>query len=159
MAEMEKRDLDVSYEGKPSDIERRDNLRLMYDCTVHKSNSYKNPKEMWAFACKTEDVMFRMLRFIPSRIRQEIQDHYKEMDLKLEDNKRTEQPAEVRERKEVEIMFQYAMPIHEHNMKLLPMSSTIQRDLEGELDVTKQEVLDLIRGGRRGDDATAHYSR
>jgi hypothetical protein len=157
MAELDQGTFESSYEGSPSKIEKRDNLRLAYDCSIHKSNSYKNPKEMWAFACKVEDVMFRLLRFIPSEVKQELQDHYKELQSKLEENKRIEQPAEVRENKEVELMFEYAKPVHEHNMKLLPMANVVQRNVEGELDISKEEIIEVIRGGKREDDGTIQY--
>jgi hypothetical protein len=159
MGDIGEDNFETSYEGSPSKIEKRDNLRLAYDCTVHKSNSYKNPKEMWAFACKVEDVMFRLLRFIPSDVKTELQTHYKEMQEKLEENKRIEQPAETRERKMVEIMFEYAKPVHEHNMKLLPMANMIQRDVQGELDVSKEEVLEVIRGGKREVDDRVYFTR
>ena len=160
MGDIEDSNLETSYEGSPSKIEKRDNLRLAYDCTAHKANSFKNKKEMWAFACKVEDVMFRLLRFIPSDIRAELEKHYKELHDKLEKNKQVEQPAEVRERLEVELMFEYAKPVHEHNLKLLPMSNMIQRDVQGELDVSKDEVLELIRGGKRAeDDRTIQLTR
>ena len=159
MSDMEGSNFETSYEGSPSQIEKRDNLRLIYDCTIHKSNSFKSLNDKWAFACKVEDVMFRLLRFIPSEVKEELQKHYEEMKNELEENKRMEQPAETRERKEVEIMFEYAKPVHEHNLKLMPMSSQIKRDVEGELDVSKEEVLEIIRGGKRTDDKTISVTR
>jgi hypothetical protein len=150
---------ETSYEGSPSKIEKRDNLRLIYDCTVHKANSFKNQKEMWAFACKVEDVMFRLLRFIPSPVKEDLEKHYKELQDKLDENKRIQQPAEVREKREVELMYEYAKPVHEHNLKLMPMANVIQRDAEGELDISKQEVIEMIRGGKREDDAKVYLAR
>jgi len=154
MADVGDGSFETSYEGSPSQIEKRDNLRLIYDCTVHKSNSFKSDREKWAFACKVEDVMFRLLRFIPSEVRTSLEEHYNEMNDKLEENRELQQPAETREKKMVDIMFQYAKPVHEHNLKLMPMSSQIKRDVEGELDVSKEEILEAIRGGKRTDDKT-----
>jgi UDP-N-acetylenolpyruvoylglucosamine reductase len=100
-----------------------------------------------------------MLRYTPSELRKEIQAHYKEMQEKIDEIDRTTLDLDKKEMEKMEIRFKYAHSIHQHNIKLLPQTAIIVQDVEGDLDVTDEEVLEVIRGGKRKDDTNIRIGR
>ena len=143
----------------PSKLINRDNIRLGYEAVQHKSRAYKDPKEMWAFASKVEDLMFRLLRYTPKDIRENLEAHYKEMEDKIANIEEERVDLDKKEKKQLQIRFDYAIPVHQHNIKLLPVSSITTQDVEGELDVSKDEVVEIIRGGKRDDSTKIRFIR
>jgi len=150
---------ETSYIGSPSKLEKRDNIRLAYECIQHKANSYKSPQDKWAYASKVEDLMLRLLRFTRSELKQKIEAHYKEMEDKILEIDKADIEPDKKEREKLDIRFKYAHSIHQHNIKLLPQTGIIIQDVEGELDITNEEVLDVIRGGKRRDDTNLQFRR
>jgi hypothetical protein len=150
---------EASYIGSPSKLEKRDNIRLAYECIQHKSRAYKNDSEKWAYASKVEDLMMRLLRFTRSEIKERLENHYNEMKDELKKIENSNIDPDKKEREALKLRFEYAHPVHEHNIKLLPMSGIIVRDVEGELDVSNEEILTVIRGGLRKDDTNIWLNR
>jgi hypothetical protein len=106
---------------------------------------------MFAFIVKVEDLMHRLLRFTPSEIRKNLQDHYKELAEEIKEiDKGTLDPSK-KKREILDKQYKFALGIHNHNLKLIPNTSILQRDVEGELDITDKEAMEIIQGGKRKD--------
>lgn len=137
----------------PAELERRYLLKLSFECTDHLSKSYDSDNDKFAFAVKAEDLMFRLLRFTDKPLREELQKHYDEM--KLEIAKVEEQKIDPqRKKKEIlNIRYTYALPTHQHNMKLIPQTTMLERELEAEMDITNEEIIKIVREGRNKNDA------
>ena len=48
--------------------------------------------------------------------------------------------------------YSYALEVHEHNGRILMNSPIIEITAEGELDITSDDIIDVIQGGKRKDD-------
>lgn len=143
----------------PSKIQKRDDLRICYECIQHKSRAYKNPNEKWAFASKVEDLMFRLLPYTKSTIKKKLEKHYNEMNEEIDKIKASSLDIDKKDKEITDIRFEYALSIHEHNLKLLPETAILEVDAEGDLDVTNEEILEVIRGGYRQDDTKIQFGR
>jgi len=145
--------------GSPSTQEKQYTLRLSYECTDHRANSYENDKEKFAFTCKVEDLVHRLLRFTPSEIRKELEKEYKALEeeiIKIEESKLDPN----KKKKEIlDKQYDLAVKIHRHNLKLIPNTSIIDKDVEGELDISDEEIMEIIRGGKRTDDTGLRLHR
>jgi len=139
------------YKGSASDIEKKRLIALSFQCTDHRARSYKNKEEKHAFITKTEDLMYRFLRFTPSDLRNELEKHYKELDAKLNKIEETNLDPQQKEREKLDTKYEHALRVHRHNMKIIPYTTVIDHEVEGELDITNEETLEVIRGGGRQD--------
>lgn len=137
--------------GTPSEQEKKYNLRLSYECTDHRASSYEKPTEMFAFIVKVEDLMHRLLRFTPSEKRKELQDHYTELAEEIKEIDNGNLDPSKKKREILDKQYKFALGIHNHNLKLIPNTSILQRDVEGELDITDKEAMEIIQGGKRKD--------
>ena len=137
--------------GSPSEQEKKYNLRLSYECTDHRANSYEKPSEMFAFIIKVEDLMHRLLRFTPSIKRKELEDHYKELLQEIDGIDKSNLDPSKKKREILDKQYDFALRVHRHNLKLIPNTSILSRDVTGELDITDKEAMEIIQGGKRKD--------
>jgi len=146
------------YMGSPSDIEKKRLLQLSFECTDHRAKAYQDDAEKYAFSTKTEDLMFRLMRFTPKVQRDVLEAHYNEVQEKMDkvDNSKLD-PAS-KERSKVALMFEYAEHVHIQNMRLIPNTTIMEQKVEGEMDIADKDAINIIRGGKR-EDTTAKIRR
>jgi len=144
--------------GSPSDIEKKRLLQLSFECTDHRAKAYQDDAEKYAFSTKTEDLMFRLMRFTPTKQRDNLKKHYEEVQEKMNEIDESKLDPASKERNKVALMFEYAEHVHIHNMRLLPNTTIMEQAVEGEMDIANKESLNIIRGGKR-EDTTAKIRR
>jgi len=147
-----------TYMGSPSEIEKKRLLQLSFECTDHRAKAYQDDAEKYAFSTKTEDLMFRLMRFTPKVQREVLEKHYDEVQEKMDEVENSKLDPASKERSKVALMFQYAEHVHVQNMRLLPNTTIMEQRVEGEMDVSDQDAINIIRGGKR-EDQTAKIRR
>ena len=143
--------------GTPSEIEKKHLVKLSFDCTEHHANSYQNPSEKYKFVKKTEDLMWRLEKYTPKDMKENIKNHYDELKDQLEMIDSSNLSADNKKKSKLLKEFEYAEAIHIHNSRLLPNSTVMEREIQGELDITDDEAREVIQGGIRKDVKTLNY--
>ena len=130
-------------------------VQLLFECIVHQSKCYNDKNEVYAFARKSWDLSILLERYTPSTKRKELIDWKKQLKQEIktvrEDNKKYETPAE-KEGQISNLEYTYAEEVHDHNKRILINSPIIEVDIEGDLDLSDDKLLNMIRLGDRTDD-------
>jgi arsenate reductase-like glutaredoxin family protein len=125
----------------------------MFDCIEHNSKS-RDPKEKYAFYCKTRDLSILLERYTPRTAREELQEWYKQLKDRINEinNSGKSRTKEVKDKMILEERYRCSLEVHFHNQRILMNSPIIEVDAEGELDITDEDVIKMVRGGKRTDD-------
>ncbi len=142
-----------SYKS-PTEMFKGRLVNLLFDCILHNSKCYNDKNEKYAFARKTWDLAVMMERFTPSSKRKELNEWKKQLKeeiKKIREDKGKPTPSEKNDAI-MDLEYFYAEEVHMHNQRILINSPIIEVDVEGDLDVTEESTLDIIKLGDRKDD-------
>lgn len=142
-----------SYKS-PTEMFKGNLIHLLSQCVVHHAGSYNDKNEKYAFARNAWDLAVLIERFTPSSKRKEIMDWKKQLKEEIKKVRMDPKLTTPTERSDavMDLEYYYAEEVHEHNIRILSNSPIIEVDVEGDLDVTDENTLDLIRLGSRKDD-------
>lgn len=137
----------------PTEFIKQRSVSLMFDCIEHNSKSH-DPKEKYAFYCKSRDLSILLERYTPRSAREEVVKWYEQLKTKIDEinNKGGSATRESKDKMILKERYKCALEIHFHNQRILMNSPIIEVDAEGELDITDEDVIKMIRGGKRTDD-------
>jgi hypothetical protein len=129
----------------------------MFSCIDLDGNSHDDQSK-YAFCRKTKSLSILLERYTPKEIRKETHQWYQQLmeeEKSIKDNVRFT-PSE-KNNAILEKRYLYAVEVHEQNIRLLMKSPIIEIEAEGELDITDDEAISIIRGGKRGSDQKLVY--
>jgi hypothetical protein len=132
-------------------------VQLLFECITHQSNCYNDKNEVYTFARKTWNLSILLERYTPSSKRKELIDLKKQLKdeiktVREDKEKKYETPGDIADQIS-NLEYLYAEEVHDHNKRILINSPLIEIDIEGELDLTDDKTLELIRIGSKKDDA------
>ena len=136
--------------GSPSEDEKKRIVALSFECTKNKPDSFNDLKEMYAFNENVEDLLYRLVRFMPVKLKEEIELMFDEMNKEIQKHKQSNLTEQKKQKEIIETKFEYFKKIHRINTQVLPRSTIYEQDVAGELDVTDEEALSVIRGEKGG---------
>lgn len=136
----------------PSELIKQRVVGLMFDCINLNAQSY-NQEKRYEFVKKVKDLMIQLTRYTPKSKQQELIQWYDQMNTELESIKqRPHLTDQERDKELLNKMYEYSLDVHEHNQRILLNSPIVEIEVEGELDITDDEAIAVIRGGKRTDD-------
>jgi len=148
---MAKKNFDSTYDaGSPSEDEKRGIVTLSFQCTKNKAESYQDLKEKYKFNQNVEDLLYRLLRYMPDKLKHEIERMFDEMGEKEEEIKKSNLTEQKKGKEIIEMQFEYFKKIHRINIQVLPRSTIYEQDVAGELDITDEKAIAIIRGQTGG---------
>ncbi|MDH7506287.1 MAG: hypothetical protein QHH15_00665 [Candidatus Thermoplasmatota archaeon] len=154
-----------SFEIYKSPTEKLKNeiVRLLIDNIGHKSRSYNNPEEKHAFCAKTQDLSILLMRYTPKSKRVELQKWYDQLEQQkrdLRNRKDTTITEDKIKEQMLELEYKYALEVHKQNETVIMNSPIIDTEVEGELDVSDEDLVGIIQYkiGRK-DDKRLEFSR
>lgn len=148
-----------SYKS-PTEMFKGRLVQLLYENISHNSKSRSNPAEKHAFAMKTRDLSILLERYTPGETKKEVRDWYAQLEKEIKDVKEAKDLSVTQDKREEKILalqYRYALEVHMSNQRVITNSPIIDVDIEGELDVTDAEMIDVVRRGKRQDDGTLNY--
>jgi hypothetical protein len=126
---------------------------LIFSCIELNAKSL-NEEDKYAFCTKTRDLAIMLERYTPKDNREEIKKWYIQLSQEIDKIKDSQQ--NLTEQQKVKLIldkkYRYSDEVHQHNMRILMNSPIIEVETEGELDLTDEEAIKIIRGGKRTDD-------
>lgn len=136
----------------PTELIKQRSVTLLFDCINLNSKSI-NEEDKYAFQCKVKDLSVMLERYTPSVNRKEIKEWYDQMTTEISAiaNQKDTTPSD-KSRSVLEKKYRYALEVHEHNQRILMNSPIVEIEAEGELDITDDDAMKMIRGGKRTDD-------
>lgn len=136
--------------GSPSEEEKKRIVALSFECDKNKADSYQNLKEKYAFNENVDSLLYRLLRFMPDELKEDIEEIYDAIESKSESIMSSNLTEQKKQKEIIEMKFEYFRNIHRINTQVLPRSTIYEQDVAGELDVTDDKALEVIRGGKGG---------
>ena len=137
----------------PNETIKQKCVSLLYECIELKSTSY-DEESKYSFVSKVKDLSIGLERYTPTDAKKELKQWYNQMKTKLEEVKKTPKTDKERGKEVLEVQFAYSIEVHEHNHRILMMSPIVEIEAKGEMDITDEETVDIIRGGKRKDDVS-----
>ena len=126
-------------------------VSLTFTCIDHDGQSHSDD-EKYAFCKKTKSLSTVLERWTPKNIRQETMKWYDQLKNEVaEVNKKSITPQQ-KNAMVADLEYKYALEVHHQNIRLLMNSPIIEVEAEGELDITDEDAIEIIRGGKRTDD-------
>jgi len=135
----------------PTEAIKQRSVSLMFSCIDLDGNSHEDESK-YAFCRKTKSLSILLERYTPKKIRAETRQWYDQLkgeEKSIKENDRFT-PAE-KTSAVLEKRYAYSIEVHEQNIKILMKSPIIEIEAEGELDITDDEAIQVIRGGKRND--------
>lgn len=142
-----------SYKS-PTEMFKGRLVSLLFECINHHSRAIGNKEETYAFARKAWDLSILMERYTPSSKRKELKEWMKQLKGEIEKTRQDKDLPTPNEKAETisNLEYTYAEEVHQHNQRTLIISPIIEVDVEGDLDISDENILDTIRLGTRKDD-------
>lgn len=135
----------------PTELIKQKDVALMFDC-INLNSTSLNDDNKYAFCTKTKDLYIMLEKYTAKKYREEVRNWYKQLDNEIaEINKKNITPAD-KGKLILDKKYQYALEVHEHNQRVLMNSPIVEIEAEGELDITDDDAISVIRGGKRVDD-------
>ena len=145
-------DFNSDYDaGSPSEIEKKRIVALSFECTRNKANSYQDLKQMYAFNENVEDLLYRLLRFMPNKLKKNIESIFDKMVSDIAEIKESNLTEQKKQKEIIEMQFVVFKKIHRINTQVLPRTTIYEKDVSGELDITDTEAMKVIRGEGGGE--------
>lgn len=154
-----------SIEVYKSPTERLKNtiIRLLEENISHNSKTRNKPDEIYAFCRKTKDLSILLERFTPKEKYKELLEWYKQLNQEISDINQKQDYSLTKEKKDLMILqleYDYALEVHNHNAKIILNSPIIETDVEGELDVNDEDLLQIIQlKEARSDDKRIEFKQ
>lgn len=139
----------------PTELFKGKLVELLFRNIDHNSNSRNNSAEKFAFHIKTRALSILLERYTPRTAKQETRDWYKQLKdevNKIRDSQDQTLTVEKKEERILNLQYQYAEEVDQQNQRIIVNSPIIDSDVEGELDVNDEDIVDVIRRGKRTDD-------
>lgn len=138
----------------PTDLIKNKSVGLMFENITHHSRSIELA-EKYAFIQKVKDLSVVMERYTPKAARKELKELYEELNKRIQEIRERKGDTESQRNEEIiNLQYQYALEVHEQDIRVLMNSPIIEIDVEGDLDINDISVINTIRGERREDDKT-----
>lgn len=135
----------------PTELIKQKDVALLFNCIDLNSKSL-NDDEKYAFCCKVKDLYVMLEKYTPKANRKEVKEWYDQLNNELvEISKRNVTPAE-KGKLILDKKYLYALEVHQHNQRILMNSPIVEIEAEGELDITDDDAISIVRGGKRTDD-------
>lgn len=146
----------------PTDMFKGRLLSLLFECIMHHSKALNDNNEVYAFARKSWDLSILLEKYIPASKRKELIQWRKQLkeDIKKVRSKEDADytPAQ-RSGDILTIEFNYAEEVHMHNTRILINSPVLEIEIEGDLDVTDDNIIDIVRLKKRKDDGKLIFKK
>jgi len=141
--------------SSPTEFIKQKSVSLLFDCIDLNARSI-HEEEKYAFIKKAKDLSIMLERYTPRQRRKELKDWLKQLDNEIKEIKenykqRNATPKEM-EKAIMEKKYEYMVQVHEHNQRVLMTSPIIELEVTGEMDITSEEMVEMVRGGKRTDD-------
>jgi len=155
----------ATYEVYKSPTERLKQLIIKWleESVNHYSKSLNNKEEMYAFCIKTECLSNALLRYTGRKSKAELQQWYKQLKEQiklLKENKDLIITKDKIEDQVLQLRFKYAEEVMKHNTLIIQNSPIIDTEVEGELDVSDEDMIGIIRcREKRVDDGKLEFKR
>jgi hypothetical protein len=135
----------------PTEKIKDKSVSLLFECIAHNSRAVKD-EEKYAFSAKTRDLSILLEKYTPKDARRELKEWYSQLDQQIKDIKESNMIQRDKEKDIINLRYKYALEVHEHNQRILMNSPIIEIDAEGELDISDEGIMNVVRGGKRTDD-------
>jgi len=144
-------DFNKDYDGgSPSEDEKKRIVALSFECTKNKANSYQDLKQMYAFNENVEDLLYRLLRYMPTKLKEDIEKMFDEINAVTQKVKNSNLTDQKKSKEIIEKQFEFFKKLHRINTQVLPRSTIYEQEVAGELDVTDSDAIAVIRGETGG---------
>jgi len=142
---------DSDYDsGSPSEEEKKRIVALSFECDKNKASSYQDLNQMYAFNENVDSLLYRLVRFMPDKLKKDIEKIYDDMYDKVKEIKKSNLTEQKKSKEIIETKFDYFKKLHRINTQVLPRSTIYEQDVAGELDITDDKAIDVIRGEQGG---------
>lgn len=136
----------------PDSLIQHKDVGLMFNCIDLNAMSYAE-EERHQFIRKTRDLMVQLKRYTTPSQQEELIKWYDQMNAEIEVIKKQKHLSDKERRTlTLEKMYEYSLMVHEHNQNILLSSPIVEIEVEGILDITDEDAITVIRGGKRTDD-------
>ena len=144
-------DFNKDYDaGSPSEDEKKRIVALSFECTKNKANSYQDLKEKYSFNENVEDLLYRLLRYMPTKLKKDIEEMFDDIQERTQEIKKSNLTDQKKSKEIIEMKFEFFKKIHRINTQVLPRSTIYEQDVAGELDITDSDAIGIIRGETGG---------
>lgn len=138
----------------PTEFIKQKSVSLLFNCIDLNSKSF-DENDKYSFCRKTKDLSIMLERYTPKKSRKELIDWYKQLDAEITTIKNKPNLTEQTQAGMIlSLRHSYALEVHEHNQRILMNSPIVEIEAEGELDITDDEAIKMIRGATLKDDKT-----
>lgn len=138
----------------PTEFIKQKSVSLLFNCIDLNSKSFDD-NDKYSFCRKVKDLSIMLERYTPKNSRKELMDWYKQLETELvairDKSNLTEQ---TQAGMILNLRHSYALEVHEHNQRILMNSPIVEIEAEGELDITDDEAIKMIRGATMKEDKT-----
>lgn len=148
------------YQGgysSPDETIKHKSVELLHQCISLNSTSF-NDNDKYSFAKIVKDLSIRLERWSTPEQIKETKALYEKMEEELKKISVVERYTEKdKEIKKQNIKYEYSLEVHEQNHRILMGSPIVQIETTGELDITDDDAIVIIRGGKRNDSTKIVY--
>lgn len=143
----------------PTEFIKQKSVTLLFNCIDLNSKSFDD-NDKYSFCRKVKDLSIMLERYTPKTSRKELIGWYKQLDDEIDKIKGEENLTEQTQGGMIlSQRYLYALEVHEHNQRILMNSPIVEIEAEGELDITDDEAIKLIRGATMKEDDTGLLKR
>lgn len=152
-----------SFEVYKSPAERLKQLiiKLLEESFNHYSKSYNNKEEKFAFIIKTKCLSDLILRWTGRNAKVELLQWSKQLNNEIKALRETKDMSITKDKIEdkiLELKFIFAEEVAKHNTIIIQNSPIIDTEVEGELDITDEDMLGIVRlREKRKDDGKLEF--
>lgn len=136
----------------PTEFIKQKSVSLYFKCIELNSKSI-NDEDKYGFIKTVKDLCILLERYTPKENIKQLKEWYKQLN---QENESIDNKNDIVENTKVKMKlnksYDYALEVHEHNGRILMNSPIIEITAEGELDITDDDIIEIIRGGKRKDD-------
>jgi len=135
----------------PTEFIKQKSVASYFKCVELNSKSL-NTDEKYGFIKTVKDLAILLERYTPSDMIKELKEWYKQLESLNRGIDESTYTQKQKDAMKLENSYRYALEVHEHNCRILMNSPIIEITAEGELDITDNDIIEVIRGGKRKDD-------
>jgi len=135
----------------PTEMIKSRSVNLLFDCIDLHSKSIDEDSK-YAFCKKVKSLSILLERYTPKSARAELLQWYSQLEKEIDKLKESDNNSpNVVKRNTLSRSFRYAEEVHMQNIRILMNSPVIELDVEGELDIKDEDMINIVRGGKRTD--------
>lgn len=128
-----------------TEMEKRETVALSFQCTEVKADSFQDLSKKHQFNNLVPDLTFRLWRWFPTALKNDVNEMLTEMDSKVTSIQKTNLSEGKKQKEIIELEFKYYKTLHNINSSVLPYSTLFEQDVVGELDPTDEKAIAIIQ--------------